>query len=216
MWNYSEKVPLTEWVWWLWQNETWWRCDAARPVSCRIPVFRRHRQLLLRVDDRAHSVSCSCGMWELGRNSAEHQQPSRDGLPHQHLVSCHSSYHQTAARLCLCSSKNNHLSLWEYCTFGGQNLRSFDLVNTKFGVGDYVSDITVHAKINNTFARGVRILKCCKISVKFSVFVVLYLYRCTDGVKFSVVHSSTPNFTPLLQPVAPVGQKNLKIALWVT
>jgi len=50
-------------------------------------------------------------------------------------------------------------------------------------------------------------LKFSRILVKFSALEALYPYLCTDGVKFGVDDSSTPNFTPSVESVAPEGKK---------
>jgi len=54
----------------------------------RLAVLRGDRQLFLHVDDHGQLPGRRLGVREHERLSAQHQQPGRDGLPAQHLVSC--------------------------------------------------------------------------------------------------------------------------------
>jgi len=71
-------------------------------------------------------------------------------------------------------------------------------------------------RARDTPLRGVYIPHFHEISVKILVLGVMYPYRCTDGDESGMeegtsVPSCMPNFTPLVQHVAPAGRQNLKI-----
>ena len=68
-------------------------------MSCRMPIRRRYRQMLMHVSGTAHSIWCSCILFEYGWIFAHRHQPSRLGITHQHDVSHYSSLHRSMVTL---------------------------------------------------------------------------------------------------------------------